>query len=174
MKLEQMLSEIKLGEKEYRELKINEEVSGYIEEGTLNASKRLENLTKLILEKNNDFASQHLTSFFQRAVQSVILIERAREKLTKPQARLRLTEITKYFNEIIGTLNTLENVNYLREDDSLELVGKGLGTLIHISENLKEKADFKYTWNLPSIKSIPASLRTFVNNEIKSLKKMSI
>lgn len=162
MKLNEFLYSEKIGKKNYKELKLNEEISSNKENDLFYASKRLNNL----LEKIGNSASPTLLSNFQRAKQSIELLENAHQKngeLTEAQIKLRTHDINICIENIVEELKSLKGINKLRETKIINEIGSALGTLHFVTNALNEWEDYY----------IPPALITDVNLELKHLTEIA-
>jgi hypothetical protein len=179
MKLFELLDEIKVGDEEYRELKLAEDVEEDIdtlEEGTryVRINRRLNKLRDRLSSKVGDM--KELNSIIRDIGKTSNVFESAEDMFwrgtapSKAQAKVKMISIKKNFERMINNLNNRDVKRMVTEAGAQVLLGEAIGSIIYGAERLQKIAETTKATSLQK-RHVPAFLKFDSNLEQKILKK---
>lgn len=181
MTIGDLLSNIKLGEDEFAEYKFNEDIEQDFEL-ILEENKRYFRFGFRMKRLNDKFESRFsdlkevkgiLGDFrrIQTTLEDLDRRELAGSVTSKAQARIKLSNITKKFNEVIKVIRERETANLIGSKIQLQnYLGNILGTIYKAAKYLQPIAEFNEK-QIPLRRSIPVTISSSFKREIDLLDK---
>lgn len=182
MKINQLLTEIKVGKDVIEELEYNEDLEDdmdtTLEEGFkyFRASKRLDKMANKVEKKKAKGASKFATEI-RKIANSFASAEkkyRTGATITTAYARDRVNAIKKAFDRIVEASKDLEVMKEMRDGRAIVLVGSALGTMFFAIPPLTKIANISTPTQLPQRKFVPFPFRGDLRTELNALKKSSV
>ena len=179
MKLFDLLDEIKIGDENFRELKLAEEIEedvDTLEEGTrfVRINRRLTKLHDRLSTKAGDM--KELNKIIRDIGKTANIFEYAEDMFWKglapsqAQARAKMISIKKSFEKMLNELKDRNVKRMITEAGAQVLMGEALGSIIHGAERLQKIAKTTVATSLQK-RLVPAYLKFQTNLEQKMLKK---
>jgi hypothetical protein len=179
MKLFDLLDEIKIGDEEYKELKLAEDIESDVdtlEEGTryVRINRRLNKLHDRLSSKSGDM--KELNRIIRDIGKTSNVFESTENMFwkgsapTQPQARAKIVSIKKNFERMINELRDRNVKRMVNEIGAQTLMGEAMGSIIYGAERLQKIAKTTAATSLQK-RLIPAYLKYDANLEQKLLKK---
>ena len=149
MKLFDLLDEIKIGDENFKELKLAEEIEedvDTLEEGTrfVRVNRRLNKIHDRLSKKVGDM--KELKSIIRDIGKTANIFEFAEDMFWKglapsqAQARAKMISIKKNFEKMLNELKDRDVKRMITEAGAQVLIGEAIGSIIHGSERLQKIA----------------------------------
>ena len=179
MKLFDLLEEIRIGDDEFKELKLNEDIEDDVEELEEGAryvriNRRLDKMLNRMRGKavNNKELSSVLTKLDRtsKVFESFDNMLWRGEKPTKAQARAKMVSLKKNFDNVTNELRDRTLKEAIKENGIATLMASVLGSILYGAKKLQDIAE---TTDITSLqkKFVPSYLKYDSNLEMKFLNK---
>ena len=179
MKIRDLLDEIKLGDKNFKELKIDESIeedSEVLEEGEkyIRVGKRIEKLNEALKEKFESINElSPITTKVGRLASTFETVDYKNIRgiqLTKAQARAKVVSLKKNYDALVQEARDRDLMRMIIETRAVQPLGEVLGTTLYATKKLEEIAETTVASSLQK-RTVPSYLKADTNTEIRALTK---